>query len=62
MGGFTEPSVEQAEIEWLESLGWAVALGPEIAPDATDAESRRERRPTLCRTHRQRHSRSWFLC
>jgi len=30
----TESAVESAALSWLESLGWAVKHGPEIAPDA----------------------------
>ena len=35
---FTESVVEQAALAWLESLGWSVAHGPDIAPDTTGAE------------------------
>ena len=35
---FSESEVEAAALEWLESLGWSVAHGPEIAPDTRDAE------------------------
>lgn len=28
---FTEPVVEQAALAWLESLGWLIVQGPEIA-------------------------------
>ncbi|WP_420441400.1 type I restriction endonuclease subunit R [Candidatus Palauibacter sp.] len=35
---FTEPEVEAAALEWLESLGWRVAHGPDIAPHADGAE------------------------
>ena len=38
MVGFTENEVEAAALAWLESLGWAVAHGPDIAPDALAAE------------------------
>ena len=34
----TESTVEDAALAWLESLGWAVAHGPDIAPDALAAE------------------------
>jgi type I restriction enzyme, R subunit len=37
-GGFTESVVEQAALAWLESIGWRVAHGPEIAPDSLAAE------------------------
>ena len=35
---FTESGVEDAALEWLESLGWKVAHGPNIAPHAEGAE------------------------
>ena len=34
----TESTVEQAALDWLESLSWSVAHGPDIAPDTTGAE------------------------
>ena len=34
----TESIVEQATLAWLESLGWRIAHGPAIAPDAPCAE------------------------
>jgi type I restriction enzyme R subunit len=30
--GFTESVVEDADVAWLESLGYTVKHGPEIAP------------------------------
>ncbi len=33
-----ESDVEQAALAWLESLGWHVAHGPDIAPEAAGAE------------------------
>ena len=36
--GFTESVVEQAALAWLESLGWAVARGPDIAPGTLGEE------------------------
>ena len=33
-----EADVEQAALAWLESLDWQVAHGPDIAPDAPNAE------------------------
>ena len=33
-----ESDVEQAAFDWLESLGWAIAHGPNIAPDTPGAE------------------------
>ena len=36
--GISESVVEQAVLAWLESLGWNVAHGPDIAPDAPGAE------------------------
>ena len=38
MTGFTESTVEDAALVWLESLGWSVAQGPDIAPDTPGAE------------------------
>jgi type I restriction enzyme R subunit len=38
--GFTESVVEQAALAWLESIGWRVAHGPDIAPDMLAAERR----------------------
>ena len=35
---FPESVVEQAALAWLESLGWNIAHGPDIAPDTPDAE------------------------
>jgi type I restriction enzyme R subunit len=36
--GVTESVVEQAALAWLESVGWQVAHGPDIAPDVPLAE------------------------
>ena len=38
MSGFTESVVEDAALAWLESLGWRVLHGPEIAPGELAAE------------------------
>ena len=38
MGNFTESVVEDAALAWLESLGYAVKHGPEIAPGELFAE------------------------
>ena len=38
MTAFTESVIEQAALAWLESLGWDVANGPDIAPDTPGAE------------------------
>ena len=38
MTSFHESEVEEAALEWLEGLGWAVAHGPDIAPGTPDAE------------------------
>ncbi len=35
---FTESVVEDAALAWLESLGWSVTHGPDIAPDTPGAE------------------------
>ena len=34
----TEADVEAAALDWLAALGWRVAHGPDIAPDAPGAE------------------------
>ena len=34
----TEAVVEDAALAWLETLGWTIAHGPDIAPDTADAE------------------------
>ncbi len=34
----SESTVEAVALDWLASLGWAVAHGPDIAPDAPAAE------------------------
>lgn len=36
--GIAESDLEEAALKWLESLGWQVRHGPEIAPGAADAE------------------------
>ena len=38
MTSLTEADVEQAALAWLSGLGWGVAHGPDIAPDAPGAE------------------------
>ena len=35
---FTESVVEQAALAWLESIGYLIVSGPEIAPGETAAE------------------------
>jgi len=35
---FTESTVEEAALAWLESIGWHIAHGPDIAPDMPAAE------------------------
>jgi len=37
-GAFTESTVEEAALAWLETTGWQVAHGPDIAPDALAAK------------------------
>lgn len=39
-GKFTESVVEDAALGWLETIGWRVAHGPDIAPDTPTAERR----------------------
>lgn len=35
---FTESTVEQAALAWLEGVGWRIAHGPDIAPYMPAAE------------------------
>jgi len=51
--GFTESVVEQAALAWLESLGYAVLAGPEIAPGEPQAERGDYRQVVLERRLRQ---------
>ena len=46
-GAFTESTVEEAALAWLESIGWQVAHGPDIAPDMPTAERREYRQVAL---------------
>ena len=38
MTTLTEADIEQATLEWLSSLGWQVANGPDIAPEGPNPE------------------------
>jgi len=38
MARLTESDVEKAALDWLESIGWRVAHGPDIAPDTPATE------------------------
>ena len=40
MARLTESTVEAAALAWLESIGWGIAHGPDIAPDMPAAERR----------------------
>jgi len=49
MTAFTESVVEQAALAWLESLGWRVTHGLDIAPSEAGARLfRPARRPLMC--------------
>jgi type I restriction enzyme R subunit len=37
---FSESTVEDAALAWLQAAGWRVAHGPDIAPDMPAAERR----------------------
>ena len=39
----SESTVETAALAWLEGCGWAVANGPDIAPDTAERGARRLR-------------------
>jgi type I restriction enzyme, R subunit len=46
MSRFSESTVEDAALDWLTELGWAVKGGPDISPDGdtlTPSLSQRER-------------------
>ena len=38
MTTITEAEVEQAALDWLSGLGWAVTHGPDMAPETSGAE------------------------
>jgi len=38
MTGFAESHVEEAALEWLSGLGYAIAHGPDISPDGSTPE------------------------
>lgn len=42
-GTFTESVVEEAALDWLESLGWTVKQGAEIAPGELDESKNKNR-------------------
>ena len=35
---FTESTVEQTALDWLDAIGWRIAHGPDIAPDTPATE------------------------
>ena len=51
---FSESTVEEAALAWLEGHGWQVAHGPDIAPDMPGAERQSYREVVLAQ--RLRHS------
>ena len=38
MSGLSESDVEDAALAWLAGVGWTVAHGSDVAPDAPGAE------------------------
>ena len=44
---FTESVIEEAALTWLESLGWRVAFGPDLAPGGPSSEREDYRDPVL---------------
>ena len=52
MATFSESEVEDAALEWLESLGWEVAHGPHIAPHAAGSERTDYTNPDFSHSHR----------
>ncbi len=53
MPNFTESVVEQAALAWLESIGYLIVSGPEIAPGEMSAERENYRQVVLDRRLRQ---------
>ena len=45
MTRFTESTVEEAALAWLEAAGWRIAHGPDIAPDIPPVERLRDALP-----------------
>ena len=39
MSTITEANVEAAALDWLATVGWGVAHGPDITPDAPRADA-----------------------
>ena len=57
MTTLSESTVESAALEWLSTLGWQTAHGPDIAPDTPGAEPEhfgQGSRRRSCETHRCR--------
>jgi type I restriction enzyme R subunit len=38
LSGITESTLEQAALDWFESMDWHIEFGPEISPDGTSCE------------------------
>ena len=38
MSKISENTLEQTTLDWLESLGWQIAFGPDISPDGPACE------------------------
>ena len=38
MTQFSESTVEDAALAWLEAVGWPIAHGPDLAPDTITTE------------------------
>ena len=53
MTTITKADVEQAALDWLECLGWAVTYGPDIAPDTSNAERSTELPSHMRRTENE---------
>ena len=57
LGSMTESIVENATLAWLESVGWAVAHGPDIAPETPGADRDKYGQVVLERRLREAFSR-----
>ena len=47
---FTESTVKQAALAWMEAIGWRIAHGPDISPDGDTLT------PTLSQGERESYS------
>ena len=58
MAAFTESVIEQAALAWLESMGYLILSGPEIAPGEISAE--RDNYGQVVLEYRLRQALAWL--